>query len=741
MAYPFAQGLEGGLMGNQDTPGGPPKVPPTPIRLKSSDFRDPPDQLANVLPTEDAPVTDVPDALSSDATMSQEVEVAVEPEVAEEEPVFVMLTKTWPEKATADEKMKAAKAAKKKALAISEDQELARIQRRESSSLHVVDEWTAGDEEYDLTTLEGQIEFIVTSLAPIVDIRDGQPNSLSATTRISAIQDAIPGMRARDLSPLFQPFMGTVASDASSLRETVALCIQQHAQAGGSPNTASEVPDLTTLRWQVELVVRSLFHIVDLSKAPFTTAGSHESLKQLVAARPPKLSAENLQDIISVLKGRRCENPTEVELLRFAVGEFVAKHRLATLREAVELRLMAKEVNEPEKRPEDQAFGAFLPEAEDIEEMPPPTAEDMAPYWDLVPELQCPEGDAVLREYPGAIDTVTEMFPAEHLDNEARTEAVADLALALTGVAIGFDAFERSVRILRGEQPNESTSLGARFPVVEDGARPAAVGSEWDTEIVAPSPLSRVPTSRRRSPPTMGSRGRTPISAKAETPPAVRRVKRERLVPVSALWSLAGLVVVLMLLVTAFLMRQDTVNRNDSIVRDTLQDEEIAKQGERLRSYGDTLAGAIADHAEQKSEIISLTRERDGYQSLADQSVEVVDSLRDEVDDLERDTRRRVSSVATDLSATQRDIRALQRQVQGSQGRERDLKQRLEATETMATSMVNAQKCPTVGSGTLTSGEAGTVFECRQAGAKAFVICIGADPATAHSCQMTTAPK
>ena len=643
-------------MGNRDTPGGPPKVLPTPIRLKSTDPKDPPAQLDNAVPSEAAPVTNPPDALSSDATMSQETEVAAKPEALKEEPAIVLQTRTRIEHASDEEKKAMVARAAADSKAISDEKKQARAARRASSDLKVVDEGVAGYEDHDLGTLEGQIR----------------------------------------------------------------------------------------------LIQESLHRIVNLSGAPYMGEDAGEQIQRIVSAAPPKLDGCDLAVLTRVLLGKL---EPQQELLGYCIEQFQKAHRLEALQSEVEIRQLAAEVNELQEAPDPDDL---LLEIDDSEQLPAPTAEEMAPYWNLVPEIQCPEGGVVIGGYGEAMNAIAEGFPATHLDEDPRAEAIADLALALTGVRIGFEAFERSVGLLRGESTEEAAPKGARFPIVDTPNGPllsdeervaldAAVSgladpSEWDTKRVASLPMVRAPSSRRCSP-SMGSRGRTPIQGKDEAAPAVRRVKREQLVPVSALWSLAVLVVVLACVITAVLLREDTKDRRASLSRDTAQDLRADGFEARQDEFDEDLSGALVQLASQKGEVVSLTRERDGYQSLADQSVTVVGELRTEVNDLERDTRRRVSSVATDLSATQRDIRALQRQMQGSQGRERDLKDRIEATEGYATSMVNTQKCPTVGSGTLTSGQAGTIFECRQAGAKAFVICIGSDPATAHSCQATSKPK
>ncbi len=658
-------------MGNQDNPGGPPKGPPAPIRLKSTDPKDPPDHLDNAAKIGTAPVTNTPDAQPSDATMSQEVEMAVGPETVEE-PEIVLVSRTFLEHATPEEKLNAAAAAAEKSRALSEKKERERSQRRKGADLRVVDEWTAGDEEHDLETLTGQI-----------------------------------------------------------------LYIQQHLQ-----------------------------RFVDVSSAPYMGDDGAANIQRIVKGAPSRLTGRDLAVITRVLLGNM---EPRWEFLGYAVDQFVRAQRLASLQENVEFHLLAREVNESRDEPGGQPTGAFLPEAEDLEEILPPTVEEMSPYWDLVPEIERPEGEVVFGEYGEAMDAIAEGFPAMHLDEDPRAEAIADLALALTGVRIPLKTVESSVRILRGESTEEATSMGARFPIVDTPNGPllnddekagldAAVSgladpveSELDSESFMPKVSGKLPHYRdmllRPLPPEVRRREREareldkpPTPARNKERP-VRKVKREQLVPVSALWSLAALVLVLACVITAVLLREDTKDRRASLSKDTAQDVRADGFEMRQDEFDEDLGGVIAQIASQKSEVVSLTRERDGFQSLADQSVTVVGELRTEVNDLERDTRRRVSSVATDLSATQRDIRELRRQMQGGQGRERELERRLEATETMATSMVKTQKCPSVGSGTLTSRQAGTVFECRQAGAKAFVICIGPDSASAHSCQMTTAPK
>ncbi len=640
---------QGGLMRNEEPPGGP-RTSPAPIRLKSLDPRDPPDQLDNVIPTSDSPVTEPPDALPSDATMSLEIEVAQEAEVDPDVPIIVLRTGD-----RAEDARQASLRASAEQAAADKAREQERLDRRANADLKVVNEWHPDHEEHDLTTLTGQVRLIQESL-------------------------------------------------------------------GG---------------------------VVNVSEAPYLGADGGPQVQRIVAVAPSRLEGRDLAVITRVLLGNLEPNP---ELLGYVIGRYQKAHQFENLQSEVVLRQLAAEVNAPqEPDPDDSEL-----DGDDLEDVPPPTAQDMAPYWVLIPEITPPEGMAAFANYGTVYDLVSKEFPEGDLENEARTEAVADVALALSGVRIDLQSFEHSVAQLRGEEVAEGkpASIGARFPVAESGSllsreQVDALNealrdpdpTEWEIQDDPSTGLFPTAPPKRGRSGSMGRAGRTPIPGKTEAAPAVRKVRREQLVPASALWSLTALIMLLICVVTAILLREDTKDRMASLSRDQAQDTELSEQSERLRQYGETLAGAIAEHAEKDAKIVVLTRERDGYESLATQAVTVVDELRSDVGNLETDTRRRVSSIASDLSATQREIRALRTDMQGSQSRERDLKARVEATESYATSMVNTQKCPTVGSGKLTSGQAGTIFECRQSGAKAFAICIGSDPATAHSCQMTTAPK
>ncbi|NQV89031.1 MAG: hypothetical protein HQ488_01795 [Parcubacteria group bacterium] len=641
--------IQGGLMGNEEPPGGP-RTLPAPIRLRSSDPRDPPDHLSNAIPIPDSPVTDTPDALPSDSTMSLEIEVAQKAEVEPDVPVIVLMTGDRSE----DARQAGLRAAAEQAAA-DKAREQERLDRRANVDLKVVNEWVPEYEEHDLKTLEGQ----------------------------------------------------------------------------------------------VRLIQESLGRLVNVSEAPYLGVDGGPQVQRIVAEAPSRLEGRDLAVITRVLLGNLEPNP---ELLGYVIVRYQNAHQFENLQSEVVLRQLAAEVNAPQVPDLDDSEL----DGDDLEDVPPPTAEDMAPYLVLIPEITPPEEASAFDSYATVHDLVSGVFPEGELDNEARAEAIADVALALSGVRIDLQSFERSVARLRGEDVTggKPASIGARFPVAESGpllsheevdplneALRDQDPTEWEIKDDRSDGLFPTAPPKRSRSGSMGRAGRMPIPGKAEVAPAVRKVKREQLVPASALWSLTALLVLLGLAITAFLLREDTLDRNASLSRDQGLDAELSKQSERLRQYGETLAGAIAEHTEKDAKIVILTRERDGYESLATQAVTVVDDLRDDVGNLERDTRRRVSSIASDLSATQREIRALRTDMQGSQSRERDLKARVEATESYATSMVNTQKCPVKGTGTLTSGQAGTIFECRQSGAKAFAICIGSDPATAHSCQMTTAPK
>ncbi len=682
----------GGPMG--DEPQVPFQVRPGAIRLRTNDPKAPPDQELNVVPAPDSPVTDVPDALPSDAAMSQEVEAVDDP--------FA-------------------------------------ITSQEMMAVTVNDRTETGEDD--------DVELI-----PVLD-------ASPPTDEDSAVRGIYHGDRGQDVQ----------TSRERANERTRQLAAERKAKkprngiVSRKPKAPVDdvPPEMRTIEGQVAFVVASLREIVDLTGAPFGGSEAAPHI-QTIKLAVPKLSGDDVGELTRVICGIVHPEPL---LLRQAVRNCVRLH------EQSELRRMAAEisVDYTDQVPQ-HVIDEMHDKLGDHEPLPEPTFETMAPFWDLVPELTRPEGRSAIAHYAEASDLLTSHFPRRNMSEEDHTALICDAALVLTGTPIqSLEEFDLTVRRLRGEQVPPvpefvpllddeealalSDALSKSFveePLIspeerdalDHATRPEAVFDAlmMETELPGHSPRDELPSYPepllRPLPPSVRRREREAreldkkpeVSKKEERP--VRKVKREQLVPASALWTFMGLLIALICVVAALLMRADAVNRQASEARDAAQDEEITVVRDSLHRYADTLASVVDTIEEKDTKILRLESERDGYEGLAIEAVEVVDGLRTDVNQLERATKLRISVLDQKVQAMQQD-----------RSRERDLTARIEASEAAATEMVRGQDCPRVGTGTLTTGQQGTVFQCVAGGAKQFVVCIGENPATAHSCQMTTAPK
>jgi len=648
-----------------DEPQVPFQVSPGAIRLRTSDPLAPPDQNRNRVPAPTSPVTDVPDALPSDATMSQEVEAVDDP--------FAVIS-------------------------------------QEMLAVTVNDRTETGDDDVEL-----------------IPVLDAPP----PTDEDSAVRGIYHGDRGQDVQTA-----GEQAKKDAEARNGI-VSRKRKAPVDDVP------PEMRTIEGQVAFVVENLREIVDLTGAPFggSEAAPHiQTIKHAV----PKLSRDDVGELTRVICGLLHPEPL---LLRQAVRNCVRLH------EQSELRRMAAEisVDHTDQVPQ-HVIEEMADQLGDHEPIPEPTFEAMAPFWDLISELTRPEDRSTIESYAMATDLLTNHFPCGDMDEDEHTALICDAALVLTGTPIQtLEQFDRTVRRLRGEplppvstlvpllEQAEIDALSESFNL-DDEALDSLIedlDAEQDARRHSAAALPRSPEPLLRPlPPAVRRREREareldkkPAASKKEERP-VRKVKREQLVPASALWTFMGLLIALICVVAALLMRADAVDRQASEARDAAQDEEITIVRDSLHRYADTLAGVVSTIEEKDTKILRLESERDGYEGLALEAVEVVDGLRTDVNQLERATKLRISVLDQKVQAMQQD-----------RSRERDLTARIEASEAAATEMVRGQTCPRVGTGTLTTGQQGTVFQCVAGGAKQFVVCIGENPATAHSCQMTTAPK